>query len=123
MGDDFFARVEDKTFMKDVDFIFDNPPYTSPETKQKVLEALKKTGKPFCMLLPLAVVHGQFVRDLFKEYMGDFSSDKSEATSNVSASGTSRIQLVIPRKVIVTKGDVLKGGEEKQKEIPFKYLV
>ena len=55
--EDFFMKIKDPEFMSGVDVIFDNPPYTSPETKQKVLEGLKSTGKPFCMLLPLAVVH------------------------------------------------------------------
>ncbi len=50
-------KIKDKEFLEGVDVIFDNPPYTSPETKLKVLEGLKSTGKPFCMLLPLAVVH------------------------------------------------------------------
>jgi len=91
---DFFKQTKDTTFMKDVDVIWDNPPYTSPETKKKVLTTLADTKKPFCMLLPLAVVHAQFVRDLLD---------------------MSRVQLVIPRKVYVKK--------KNQSKVPFKYLV
>ena len=38
--EDFFERVKDARFMKTVDFIWDNPPYTSQETKERVLRAV-----------------------------------------------------------------------------------
>ena len=37
-NDDFFERVADRKFMASVDFIWDNPPYTTPETKERVLK-------------------------------------------------------------------------------------
>ena len=58
------AQVKDPKFMKKVDLIWDNPPYTSPETKERVLRALVATGKPFAMLLPISVLHVGFVRDI-----------------------------------------------------------
>eukprot|EP00966_Prymnesium_polylepis_P170578 3943329-Prymnesium_polylepis.1 len=57
-------QVKDPKFMKKVDLIWDNPPYTSPETKERVLRALVATGKPFAMLLPISVLHVGFVRDI-----------------------------------------------------------
>lgn len=92
--DDFFEKVKDDKFLRGIDAIWDNPPYTSPETKQQVLKSLAGTGKPFCMLLPLAVLHAQFVRDLLD---------------------MSKVQAVIPRKVYVKKRN--------QEKLPFKYLV
>ena len=50
--------------MKKVDLIWDNPPYTSPETKERVLRALVGSGKPFAMLLPISVLHVGFVREI-----------------------------------------------------------
>ena len=55
--EDFFERVLDKKFLKTVDLIWDNPPYTSAETKEKVLRALAASGLPFAMLLPISVRH------------------------------------------------------------------
>ena len=62
--EDFFERVLDKKFLKTVDLIWDNPPYTSAETKEKVLRALAASGLPFAMLLPISVLHVAFVRDI-----------------------------------------------------------
>ena len=63
-NDDFFSRVRDAKFLKKVDLIWDNPPYTSPETKEAVLRALVASGKPFAVLLPISVLHVRFVREL-----------------------------------------------------------
>ena len=56
--------MKDPKFMKKVDLIWDNPPYTSPETKERVLRALVESGKPFAMLLPISVLHVGFVREI-----------------------------------------------------------
>eukprot|EP00397_Hematodinium_sp_SG-2012_P052215 GEMP01061625.1.p1 GENE.GEMP01061625.1~~GEMP01061625.1.p1 ORF type:complete len:241 (+),score=56.78 GEMP01061625.1:28-723(+) len=92
--DDFFQLVKDDAFVQTIDIIWDNPPYTSPETKQKVLQALADSKKPFCVLLPMAVLHAQFVRDMLD---------------------MSKVQTVIPRKVFVKK--------KNQSKVPFKYLI
>merc|ERR1711924_503508 len=89
MGD-FFERVLDKKFLKTVDLIWDNPPYTSAETKEKVLRALAASGLPFAMLLPISVLHVAFVRDILN---------------------MAQVQVVIPRRV-----HVCKTGRE---EVPF----
>ena len=91
-NEDFFLKIKDTKFLHAVDLIWDNPPYTSPETKERVLRGLLETSKPFCMLLPLATVHAQFVRDI------------CDMTS---------VQLIIPRKVMVKK--------RTQEALPFKY--
>ena len=93
-GEDFFKMVLKDGFLDKVDLIWDNPPYTTPETKEKVLRALKETGKPFCMLLPLAVVHSVYVREMFD---------------------MTKVQLLIPRKVEVKKTN--------QAPVPFKLLL
>jgi len=93
-SDDFFVKVKDKKFMKKVDLIWDNPPYTNQDIKEKVLRALSESGKPFCVLLPLSILHAQFARDILD---------------------TKAIQVVIPRKVLVKK--------KNQNPVPFKYLV
>ena len=92
--DDFFERVVDKKFMKGVDLILDNPPYTTPEMKERVLRALAACGKPFAMLLPVSVLHVGFVRDICD--MDD-------------------VQAIVPRRVWVRKAN-------QQDETPFKYL-
>jgi len=91
--EDFYKRVRDPKFMKKVDLIWDNPPYTTPETKEKLLRTLAETGKPFVMLLPISCLHVQFVRELLDG---------------------KQVQVVIPRRVLVRK-----TGKEL---IPFKYL-
>ena len=91
--EDFFQRVRDKNFMKSIDLIWDNPPYTNPETKETVLRTLAQTGKPFAMLLPISVLHVGFVREILD---------------------MSLVQVILPRRVHVRKT----GGEL----IPFKYL-
>ena len=90
---DFFERVADASFMASIDLIWDNPPYTTPVMKEKVLRALADCGKPFAMLLPISILHVGFVRDIV---------DMDE------------IQCIVPRRVWVRKVD---GGE-----LPFKYL-
>eukprot|EP00927_Polykrikos_kofoidii_P046714 TRINITY_DN40854_c0_g1_i1.p1 TRINITY_DN40854_c0_g1~~TRINITY_DN40854_c0_g1_i1.p1 ORF type:complete len:324 (+),score=65.04 TRINITY_DN40854_c0_g1_i1:193-1164(+) len=92
--EDFFKRVKSKKFLKSVDLIWDNPPYTNQDIKEKVLRACEASGKPFCLLLPLSILHSQFMRDVLE---------------------TSKIQTVIPRKVHVKKRN--------QAQLPFKYLV
>jgi hypothetical protein len=90
---DFFERVKDAKFMKSVDLILDNPPYTTPEMKEKVLRAIASTDKPFVLLLPISILHVAFVRDIVPMDL---------------------VQAIIPRRVWVKKRD---AGE-----IPFKYL-
>lgn len=90
---DFFERVQDKRFMQGVDLIWDNPPYTNQEIKERVLRALAGSGKPFAMLLPISVLHVAFVREIV---------DVNDA------------QVIIPRRVHVRK---VEGSE-----LPFKYL-
>uniref|UniRef100_A0A6B2LLZ6 Uncharacterized protein n=1 Tax=Arcella intermedia TaxID=1963864 RepID=A0A6B2LLZ6_9EUKA len=91
---DFFERVKDNKFMSKVDIIIDNPPYTSPETKEKVLRTLVETNKPFVMLLPIYTLNNTFLRDIMDMQL---------------------IQCIIPKKVFIRK-----TGKE---ELPFKYLV
>ena len=91
---DFFERARDKKFLKSVDLILDNPPYTTPEMKERVLRALAATGKPFVMLLPMSILHVGFVREIV-----DMDA----------------VQAIVPRRVWVRKVD----GDE----LPFKYLV
>jgi len=92
-AEDFFVKVKDARFMKKVDLIWDNPPYTSPETKERVLRALVASGKPFAMLLPISILHVGFVREIVD---------------------TDKVQTIIPRRV-----HVCKTGKE---VVPFKYL-
>lgn len=92
-GADFFERVRDAKFMQGVDIIWDNPPYTNQEVKEKVLRALARSGKPFAMLLPISVLHVSFVRDIVDVHTA---------------------QVIIPRRVHVRKHE----GQE----LPFKYL-
>jgi len=94
-NEDFFVKVKDEAFMNSVDFIWDNPPYTSQELKEAVLEALLQSGKPFCVLLPISILHAAFFRTM---------------------ADTSLIQAIIPRKVMVTKVNL-------EEEVPFRYLV
>jgi hypothetical protein len=63
-GEDFFVKAREAKFLKKVDLILDNPPYTSPEMKEAVLRALAATGKPFVMLLPISVLHVGFMREV-----------------------------------------------------------
>lgn len=91
--EDFFERVLDAKFLKKVDLIWDNPPYTSAETKERVLRALAASGVPFAMLLPISVLHVAFVREILD---------------------MEQVQVIIPRRVHVCKT----GGDE----VPFKYL-
>lgn len=91
--EDFFERVLDAKFLKKVDLIWDNPPYTSAETKERVLRALAACGVPFAMLLPISVLHVAFVREILD---------------------MNQVQVIIPRRVHVCKT----GGDE----VPFKYL-
>ena len=92
---DFFERVKDGSFMRTVDLIWDNPPYTTAETKERVLRALAACGKPFAMLLPISILHVAFVRDIVDMNDG--------------------VQVIIPRRVHVRK---IEGSP-----LPFKYLV
>ena len=92
--EDFFTRVADSTFMSSVDLIFDNPPYTTPEMKEKVLRALAACGKPFVMLLPISILHVSFVREIVP---------------------MDEVQAIVPRRVWVRK-------QTDENETPFKYL-
>jgi len=91
--EDFFERVQDRSFMDSVDLIWDNPPYTMPEMKERVLRALCACEKPFVMLLPISILHVGFVREIV-----DLNA----------------VQVIIPRRVHVKK----QNGDE----LPFKYL-
>eukprot|EP00435_Cladocopium_sp_Y103_P023783 s3109_g5.t2 len=91
--EDFFQRVEDRDFLSRVDLIWDNPPYTAPEMKERVLRSLAQCGKPFAMLLPISVLHVGFVREIID---------------------MQQVQAIIPRRVHVRK-----TGKE---ILPFKYL-
>jgi len=88
--------------------IIDNPPYTGEETKAKVLGALMATNKPFCMLLPMTILHSALLREVV---------------------GTAKVQAIIPRRVMVRKASIEsgKGGSKNRGEeataVPFKYLV
>jgi hypothetical protein len=93
-GADFFTRAADAAFLRRVDVIIDNPPYTAQETKDAVLKALVATGKPWCMLLPSSVL---------------FSAGFREVVD------TEHVQLVLPRRVRVCKAG--------QSPVPFKQLV
>ena len=92
-GEDFFIKAREAKFLKSIDLILDNPPYTSPEMKESVLRALASTGKPFIMLLPMTVLHVGFVREILD---------------------ANKIQVIIPRRVYVKKTNA--------DEVPFKYL-
>jgi hypothetical protein len=91
--EDFFSKINDKTFTKNFGCVIDNPPYTGKGMKEKVLQSLVDADIPFCLLLPLGVLHSQMVRDILKK---------------------EKVQVIIPRKVWVSKTN--------QAEIPFKYL-
>jgi hypothetical protein len=92
--EDFFKRINDRVFVKSVAAVVDNPPYTGKGMKEKVLRALVDADVPFCLLLPLGVLHTATVREIL----------------NVD-----EVQALIPRRCWVSK----RG----QKEVPFKYLV
>jgi hypothetical protein len=92
--EDFFKRINDRVFVKSVAAVVDNPPYTGKGMKEKVLRALVDADVPFCLLLPLGVLHTATVREIL---------DVDE------------VQALIPRRCWVSK----RG----QKEVPFKYLV
>jgi len=92
--EDFFQRVRDTGFTKSIDIVIDNPPYTGKGMKEKILRALVDANLPFCLLLPIGVLHGSFARDVLD---------------------ASKTQVLIPRRCWVFK--------KKKKEIPFKHLV
>ena len=93
---DFFKAINDSKFIANVDVIIDNPPYTGKGMKEKILTLLVTKDIPFCLLLPLGVLHAKFLRDLTK--------NRRE-----------KVQAIIPRRVFVHK--------ENEEELPFKYLV
>ena len=95
---DFFKRINDAKFIENVDVVIDNPPYTGKGIKEKILAALIEKDLPFCLLLPLGVLHAKFLRD-------------------VTSAGERRkkVQAIVPRRVFVHK--------EHGEELPFKYLV
>ena len=95
---DFFKRVNDAKFIENVDVVIDNPPYTGKGIKEKILAALFEKDLPFCLLLPLGVLHAKFLRDL---------------TS--AGERRKKVQAIVPRRVFVHK--------EHGEELPFKYLV
>uniref|UniRef100_A0A7S2X8N7 Uncharacterized protein n=1 Tax=Lotharella oceanica TaxID=641309 RepID=A0A7S2X8N7_9EUKA len=91
---DFFQKLSDTAFVQSVDLIWDNPPYTGANLKERVLRALVKTSKPFVMLLPSSILHSKLLQDI---------------------ADPSLIQCIIPRRVLVRKTG--------QNTVPFKYLV
>ena len=91
---DFFKRINDRVFARAVDVVIDNPPYTGKGMKERVLRALVDADVPFCLLLPLGVLHGAFVREALE---------------------VGKVQALVPRRCWVSK----KG----EREVPFKYLV
>lgn len=93
-NEDFFTRLTDVSFMKTVDLIWDNPPYTGAVLKTRIFESLVACGKPFVMLLPSSVLHSKMLQDLLDPQ---------------------HIQCIIPRRVEVRKTN--------QDPVPFKYLV
>jgi hypothetical protein len=92
--EDFFPRASDPIFLAGVDLIVDNPPYTSAETKDRVLRALVGSGKPFCCLFPVSVLFTTLFREAF---------------------AGRDVQLVLPRRLKVCKT----GGPP----VPFKQMV
>jgi hypothetical protein len=92
--EDFFALVNDPSFMRSVDLIWDNPPYTGAALKTKIFEALVACGKPFVMLLPSSILHSKLLQDMLDPRY---------------------IQCIVPRRVEVRKTN--------QVPVPFKYLV
>ena len=91
---DFFTLAADEGFLTTVDIIVDNPPYTSAETKEAVLKALMASGKPWCVLLPSSVLFSTLFREIVD---------------------TSKVQLVLPRRLKVCKTD--------GPPVPFKQMV
>jgi len=94
---DFFKRINDTRFIENVDVVIDNPPYTGKGIKEKILTALIEKDLPFCLLLPLGVLHAKFLRDV------------------TSGERRKKVQAIVPRRVFVHK--------EHGEELPFKYLV
>ena len=92
--EDFFQRVRDSGFTRSVDVVIDNPPYTGKGMKEKVLRALVEADVPFCLLLPIGVLHGASIRSILD---------------------AKKTQALVPRRCFVFK----KG----KKEVPFKHLV
>ena len=92
--EDFFERVRDGGFTRSVDVVIDNPPYTGKNMKERVLRALVDARVPFCLLLPIGVLHGASIRRILDG---------------------KQTQALVPRRCFVSK----KG----KKEVPFKHLV
>ena len=92
--EDFFMRVRDRAFTRSVDVVIDNPPYTGAGMKERVLRALVDARVPFCLLLPIGVLHGAATRHILD---------------------AKKTQALVPRRCFVSK----KG----KKEVPFKHLV
>ena len=62
--EDFFKRINDRVFVKSVSAVVDNPPYTGKGMKERVLRALVDADVPFCLLLPLGVLHAATAREI-----------------------------------------------------------
>ena len=92
--EDFFSKIRDGGFTRSVDVVIDNPPYTGKGMKERVLQALVDARVPFCLLLPIGVLHGASIRRILDG---------------------KKTQALIPRRCFVSK----KG----KKEVPFKHLV
>ena len=96
----FFEELGFNVIHKKIDFfennlgdiIISNPPYSM---KKKIFERLKKLGKPFIMICPVAVIITKYLRTIFDE--GD-------------------IQIMIPKKKIQFK-KMVDGKEIKSKTV------
>jgi hypothetical protein len=58
-----FKRMTNRAIGAGPGLLGDNPPYTTPGMKERVLAELARLGKPFALLLPATVLHSQFLRD------------------------------------------------------------
>jgi hypothetical protein len=104
---DFFEKVKDKEFLKSVDWIWDNPPYSGQEIKERILQEMFALGKPFVLLLPSAILFSNLLRECIAK--------QAEKNNSSTESEFAKIQVIYPRKVMVSKTG--------QNPVPFKYLV
>ena len=82
---DFFERVRDAVFVRSLDAVVDNPPYTGKGMKERILRALRDAEVPFCLLLPLGVLHAAFVREILEEDAR--AGDRAEEVLRVQEGG------------------------------------
>jgi hypothetical protein len=104
---DFFKRAADKKFLDKVDLVWDNPPYTGQEIKEKVISELFDIGKPFVLLLPSSILFTKILRDCVAN-----AAKLNQTTPEIEFS---KIQVIFPRKIMVSKTG--------KNPVPFKQLV